>query len=221
MAGHGQIGDAWAENTLDQTFNWPVQGYSPHDFGSRRSAPAELPFRQYDPNYGGWWQRGRRLKNFRPNYYYTRPCDGKRRGTMGRLKDAMTSEGPDVFVTISGDKRTLMKDRPQRWQWTGWGLAPQRQRDRLFDRDWRPQDDMDFLGGSRAEGAYNFRNRKFEYPRLRDWQSDRLWTDAHWPEAAKRSARDPLSKRYLNGVQTTRVPWDSGWYPGGRPLWNM
>ncbi|KAK3070714.1 hypothetical protein LTR53_009967 [Teratosphaeriaceae sp. CCFEE 6253] len=218
MASYQWMNPPLAEQTQDRLFNDPWTGWSTWDIGHRRSAPAELPYREYDPRLGGWWQGERRLKNFRPDYYYTRPCDGKRRGTMGRLKDALTSEGPDVFITMSGDRRTLMKDRPQRWQWTGWGMNMAQQVAWMHDRDWRAQDGMDVLNGNPPPG-YNFRKRRYEAPKMKNWQNDRLWTDAHWQDGARRHARIPSSKRYLSGAQATRVPLNSGFYAGGRPLW--
>lgn len=64
-----------------------------------------------------------RHKSRKKLLYFIRPQDGhpnRRRGTLGRLTDALTGEGPDVFVT-STTRGRLMRDRPQRWQWSGHG----------------------------------------------------------------------------------------------------
>ncbi|TKA66248.1 hypothetical protein B0A55_09597 [Friedmanniomyces simplex] len=219
---------AEAEQTQDNHHTFPFLPW--RDLGGNpRSFPAELPFREYAPSARRWRQGSHVLRNFRPKYYYTRPCDGKRAGTVGRLKDALTGEGPDVFVTISGDKRTLMRDRPQRWQWSGWGSPWDEQNlaARAWDKDWREQDAMPLLGrhsnGDRHGGkAYNFRDRRFHSPRAWWWgspNSEALWRNAQWAEGARRSDRSPLSKEYFSGLQVIKVPFWSGWGPyqaGGR-----
>lgn len=211
-----------AEGFQDACYNWPFTQPT-WDLGPRRSAPREMPFREYDPQLGGWWQGNRKLHNFKPNYYFTRPHDGKRSGTWGRLKDVMTRQGPDVFVTISGDKRTLMRDRPQKRHWAGWGEAPWETFNRIeCDKDWRPQDEMPIMDIGRTrkrafEPFYNFRNRKFEHPRWKWAEKDGVWTDAHWDERHPRGA-PPLNKRDLAGAWESGVPWYAGAWAGGRPV---
>ncbi len=213
-----QAGGTVAEETQDRRYNFPNNRWFDQG-GTRRTFPAELPFREYDPFAHCWRQGPHRLRNFRPNLYFTRPCDGKRTGTLGRLKDALTGEGPDVFVTISGDKRTLMRDRPQKWQWAGWG-APDREAYR-YDKDWRQQDAMPLMGK-----MYNFRDRKFHRPKM--WwytnpNSDRVWTNAQWEDGARRSDMSPLNKELMSGLQMTKVPHWSGLGPrraGGRERWS-
>ncbi|TKA26142.1 hypothetical protein B0A50_04639 [Salinomyces thailandicus] len=218
------IRDSKPENQQDEE----ARGLYPTFFttGPRRSAPAELPFIQWRPEWGGGWYRGRRKlpsSTFTPKAYFTRPHDGKRSGGLGRFKDALTGEGPDVFVTVSGDKRTLMRDRPQRWQWSQWGLSWGEALSRRDDRDWREQDELPVLGmpwaggEARAGMGYNFRTRRFEAPRPRWETRDGVWTDAQWREGARRGDQLPLGKRDINGFWQSRVPWRSGRWAGGRP----
>ena len=205
-------------------------GFSPADIGlpdlgSRRTAPRELPYREYRKDFG-WWQGDRKLRNFKPNYYMTRPHDGKRSGTLGRLKDVVTGEGPDVFVTINGDKRTLMKDRPKSWQWNGWGPTGQELRNILTDKDFREQDliswDMPWTEGDRAKKPfYNFRNREYEYPKPSWLRPNGVWTNAQWAPGARHDSRTPLNKRDYFGLWWSRVPRDAEFYAGGRPHWNI
>ncbi|OQO01307.1 hypothetical protein B0A48_12860 [Cryoendolithus antarcticus] len=117
----GPWGAPIAENAQQASFNWN-RGYGPFvGAGLRRSAPAENGYTEYSPILRQWEQNGIKMpRNWRPKHYFTRPSDGKRPGFLGRLRDVAQSEGADVFITTSGDKRTLMRDRPQRcWIQTG------------------------------------------------------------------------------------------------------
>ncbi|KAF2718805.1 hypothetical protein K431DRAFT_305685 [Polychaeton citri CBS 116435] len=196
--------------------------------GPRRNAPRETPFIEWDSQQRGWYQGERRLlRSFKPNCYFTRPVDGKRRGAKGRLLDAVTGEGPDVFITISSDKRTKMRDRPQRWQWTGRELDADDVEDKMqFDPDFRLQDLENVRNASwcrrdRAPGAtwYNFRTRQYEAADQARWvgRPDRYWMDAQWRQKAKRSDQSPLNVQLGDGVWWSRVPISSGLWPGGRP----
>ncbi|RMY64569.1 hypothetical protein D0863_09735 [Hortaea werneckii] len=191
--------------------------------GHARDAPREYPYIEHNAQLGGWWQGPVRLRNFKPNLYFTRPHDGKRTGGFGRLKDALTGEGPDVFVTISGDKRTLMRDRPQKWQWSEWALTDEEQDERIeFDKDLRYQDLEPIIETPWAQRSgwhkYNFRTRKFEHPRW-SWLTDhdKVWRDATWAPGAKRRDMRPLNKRNIYGEWESRVPWQAGYWCGGRP----
>lgn len=221
-----------SEQTQDAWWNFPYGPLPNPSFdsgGTHRSNPAEPPFKEHDPVLGGWWQGDRRLKNFKPRHYFTRPSDGKRPGSIGRLKDALTGEGADVFITSSGDKRTLMRDRPQRWQWTkNPGLGYEKWLEHFGDKDWRPQDFMPIRDAPWTEGkhggkVYNFRHREFEQPR--PWwfwwpENDRVWVDARWSQGAKHASRSPLSKKLVSGAWQSRVPFDAGveypWHLRGR-----
>lgn len=216
----------YSEQYLEQRRNFPWNPL-PLDLGPRRSAPAELPFIEWDPNQQIWKQGDKVLPNFKPNKYWVRPHDGKRPGTLGRLKDALTGEGADLFITLSGDKRTLMRDRPQRWQWTGWGLSPTELEDkRMFDIDFREQDLSGAFEGKKTAAMrgmrplYDFRSRKYRSVEraMRDPWS--IMQNAHWPEGASRRNVMPLSWRDgMGNWMSPRVPWWSGAYPGGRPRW--
>jgi len=213
----------YTEQYQEQRRNFPWQ-IPPLDLGHRRSAPVELPFVEWNPIEQRWHQGPKNLPHFKPHKYWIRPHDGKRPGAMGRLKDVLTGEGADVFITLSGDKRTLMRDRPQRWMWTGWGLSPTEVEDRRrFDMDFREQDLEGAFEGRKTAGKrgmqplYDFRSRKYwTLGRvMRDPSS--IWQNAHWPEGASRQSQMPLSWRDGNGKWAHRVPVWAGWYPGGRP----
>lgn len=204
--------------------NFPWEWPPPLDLGHRRSAPAELPFVEWDPKRQVWHQGKKFLPHFKPNKYWVRPHDGKRPGALGRLKDALTGEGADLFITLSGDKRTLMRDRPQRWQWTGWGLSPTEVVDRrMFDMDFREQDLEGPFEGKKTAGKrgmrplYDFHTREFRTVgrAMRDPMS--IWSDAHWPEGVSRQSATPLSWRDGNGVWAHKIPTWARLYPGGRP----
>ena len=218
--------EPYGENFQDNIWNgfWNNPWWPYPAVGHRRGAPRELPFREQDPLTGLWHQGDKILPNFKPKHYFTRPHDGKRPGALGRLKDAFTHKGADVFITTSGDKRTLMRDRPQRWQWSGWGLSWDEVADKMrYDKDFRWQDlqtpyEPSWTTGKRlGKPFYNFRNRKFEHP-LKCWQHpDKVWSDARWPVGARHAGKKPLSYRDISGDWYSKVPWWAAAHPGGRP----
>jgi len=209
--------------------NWlRGRGYD-NNHGPRRRFPREQPFIEYDPINRGWYQSGTRMpSSFRPKYYWTRPCDGKRTGAWGRFKDAITGEGPDVFVTTSGDRRTLMRDRPQKWQWSGWPIDRARYWDWLCDPDHRLQDNMEARNASwthtssRIGAQYNFKTRRYEPPRM-FWQTggtgpnNPLWRDAQWRPNAKRSDQVPFNYQTPDEQWWSAVPAWTHQFAGGRP----
>ena len=214
------LGRPVGEHEQDVEYNRPYWFHGHH-----RAVPFELLYIEHDPEFGGWWQGGRKLRNFKPKKYWTRPQDGKRPGSWGRFKDALTGEGADVFVTLSGDKRTLMRDRPQRWQWTGAGLSPaEAQRMSEEDRDFRIQDleapyNTRFARQKRAtHPRYNFKSRIFEYPRPGWTNLDRFWSKAQWRPGAKHSSDNSLTKQDARAIWRMDVPWWADMYPGCRPL---
>jgi hypothetical protein len=225
------IDPAAAEHLQQNYWNQDKHGMNPwQDVGPRRRFPAEHPFIQYFPGYG-WHQGDRKLRHFKPKYYWTRPHDGKRPGAWGRLKDGLTGEGPDVFVTINGDKRTLMRDRPQKWQWSRWGRSPGEIDDqRRYDRDAIEAEFMDPFEptwtdkSSRAGAYYNFKNRRYETLQP-SWSgsmfgygaSNRVWRDAQWRPGAKRSDTNPYNYQTPDLQWWNRVPYNAGEFPGGRP----
>ena len=119
-----------------------------------------------------------------------------------------------------------MRDRPQRWQWTGWGLSPVEVADRrMFDMDFREQDLEGTFEGRKTAGKrgmrplYDFHSRKFRTVGrvMRDPWS--IMQNAHWPEGASRQNAMPLSWQDGVGNWSHRVPWLAGGYSGGRPRW--
>ncbi|KAK4547795.1 hypothetical protein LTR36_000753 [Oleoguttula mirabilis] len=207
-----------SRSVRDWERNWPDNGYA-------RSAPAEPPFVEYDYNSRGWYQGHNEMpRDFKSKKYWARPVDGKRKGAMGRLMDGLTGEGPDVFVVMNGDRRTLMRDMPHKPQWSRW---------KGFKWDpnynqWRWDKDithgetvhmkMPWTGARRGE-KYNFYTREYEGNRERqkNHMQGRIWTDAHWDDDARRNDMNPLSFRTSPETYSTRVsPW-AGLWAGGRP----
>lgn len=181
-----------------------------------------MPFVEWDPFLRVWRQGSNFKPNFKPKRYFTRPHDGKRPGWGGRVKDAFSGEGADVFVTTSGDKRTLMRDRPQRWQWSGWKPTLNEQIEMRRDKDFRWQDfqpviDTKFGRKRWEEPFYNYRNREFESFGEVWRHPEKVWTNVQWPQGAKHSNRQPWNYRDLNNDWWGRVPFEAGFWPGGRP----
>lgn len=223
---HDPISERYQANRFNgypATTGWPYYLPLDHDEGPRRSAPAEMPFKEHDPIFGGWWQGQRKLRDFRPNKYWARPVDGKRRGARGRLMDGLTGKGPDVFVVFNGDRRTLHRDMPHRAQWSGWnGLWDVNLGSESYDPDATAGEyfNFDMPWAKQDQNPYNFRTRKHNRLRISDFApgSNRVWSDAHWRPNARNSDQNPLTKRNALGQWGTQVPRWAGLYPGGRPV---
>ncbi|EMC93059.1 hypothetical protein BAUCODRAFT_27346 [Baudoinia panamericana UAMH 10762] len=220
--GYWPASPAFGETLQNVAWHSGGQAWGPN-VEPKRTFPVETPYITWLPDRKGWYQGRERLRNFTPNYYFTRPHDGKRPGFVGRLTDALKGEGGDVFVTSSGDKRTLLRDRPQRWEWGGWGLNPyELWEKRTFDRDWRPQDEMKavnhpFTAGRKSVPLYNFKSRQFESEqevRKHPWE---VWTNAQWPQRGERGGSAAWNVRDLNGQWWSRIHPSARIYPGARP----
>jgi len=200
----------------------------PHTSSAMANYPAELPYIDRDPYTKRWTQGGVPKRNsFKPRKYWARPVDGKRRGAMGRLKDALTWEGPDVFVVLNGDPHTFHRDRPHRAQWSGWDgpYWDPRWWDRALGEDPNMTWNQDRHGarpgpwGAHQPGVYNFRTRKYEKGEKlkRDMNKPaKVWMDAQWREGARDREKVPLSSQTVDGQWHSRVPMWSAAYPGGR-----
>ena len=204
-----------------QDLNWHWDAGTGAFGGNRRHAPSEMPYVEWDPMQRVWIQGEHIKRNFEPNRYFTRPHDGKRPGWSGRLKDALVGEGADVFITTSGDKRTLMRDRPQKWQWTN-NANPSDTIAILTDRDFRLQDlmhvrDHKFSTQRWSEPLYNFKNRQYQSLGRTYRNPGNMWPGAKWAPGAKRSAQSPWSHQDFFGQWWDRLPLNTGWWAGGRP----
>lgn len=211
----------------DDLVPWWMGGHYKPDRGHARSAPAEPSFIRWDPIRTGWYQGLERMpKGFRSTKYWARPCDGKRTGALGRLKDGLTGEGPDVYVVINGDRRTKMRDMPHMKQWSGWGgwKYDPNHGQWEFDKDWTIGETIHRQApwAKRENEKYNFYKREYQDPRERHKHhiENRLWTDAHWAQGAKNSDKTPLSYRLGPNQNVFNFRWWlSGSLPGGRPTW--
>ena len=183
-------------------------------------SPGEMPYTEWDPKLRAWCQGSRIRRNFEPNRYFTRPHDGKRAGWTGRFKDAIVGEGADVFITTSGDKRTLMRDRPQKWQWTT-NHDPAEVYRILTDPDFREQDklhviDHPFSTKRWGQPWYNFKNRKYQSVGRTLRNPGNMWPGANWPPGAKRRDQLPWSHQEIYNTWWDRVPFSVERWPGGR-----
>lgn len=137
-----------------------------------------LPRRSDHPRHG-------KPQNVKPTMYWVRPRDGRRPGAWGRVKDALTGQGPDVFVVINGDSRPRRRDCPSVGEWSGWRW------DRLtgneaFETPGSPHDrkvhvEVPWARRTRSE-KYNFWTRRFESQaeRMRTGSTGRLMDQALW-----------------------------------------
>ncbi|KAF2764668.1 hypothetical protein EJ03DRAFT_378430 [Teratosphaeria nubilosa] len=224
------------ENTQDNLRNnytwqnWDHPPWHPHhwslpDKGPRRSAPAESPYIDWSPQTG--WHRPtpqgpqKIPGGFKAKKFWARPSDGKRRGAMGRLKDVVTGEGPDVFVVLNADRRALGRDLPHRALWAGWGVDGDGggvDRDRTGAEGWWWE--APWVAGGRGR-RYNFCTRRYEgvEERKRSRKEGRLWADARWAPgvAVARGDMEPECVRGEKGEWVTRVPGWAGRFAGGRP----
>ncbi|KAM3421642.1 hypothetical protein BST61_g2027 [Cercospora zeina] len=217
----------FTENYQQNAFNgFP---YLP-EYGHARTAPAEEPFiihRSHGHSGRGWYQGGRKLNKLRSKKYWVRPVDDARHGTLGRLKDALTGEGPDVYVVANADKRTFHRDRPSRMHWSGWDKTGLKWAGANGDANWTaPAHDVDWyprttyhVPWARRDGrdqVYNFRTR--EYDRLTGANRWNFWSDAHYPRGKRGQHGIPATWRMWNGKWCSTVDPSAGSWPGGRPL---
>lgn len=200
------------------------------EFGHRRTAPREEPFIHHRANGiagqgPGWYQGGHKFPkgSFRSKKYWVRPIDGARHGALGRLKDALTGEGPDVFVVANGDRRTFMRDVPSRNHWSGWDKTGLRWvgdanwRGASEDMDWYPKTNYHAPWARREKDqVYNFRTR--EYDDLKGSNRLGFWSDAHYSQGQRGKYSIPTAWRMWDGKWHTTVDPSAGRWPGGRPL---
>lgn len=141
-------------------------------------------------------QPRRRSIKKRKKLYFIRPHDGHpehRRETLGRLKDAFTGEGPDVFVTSTTRER-LMRDRPHRWHWSGYDPDEEEIFAKIVEPGfaWSELEcvrEMPWAGRWPKEG-YDFRTRRYGVP------DKDCWTDARWSAGARKGS---WPERYRDG----------------------
>ncbi|WPG99243.1 Hypothetical protein R9X50_00205400 [Acrodontium crateriforme] len=207
-----------------QTYDMKDGEPSPPDRGHKRSAYNEPSFINFDPNIGRWTNGIHVLgRDFKPKKYWARPVDGRRRGTFGRLMDGLTGEGPDVFVVLNGDRRTLHRDMPHRAQWSRWGGAKWdvNHNSDLWDPDHTLGEKVHFKKpwSDRNRQWYNFKTRKYDGAQktIQNHMSNNLWTDAHWAPGAKGKNNFPTEIRDGFGQRAGFLPPGVGMFPGGRP----
>lgn len=121
--------------------------------------------------------------------YFIRPHDAHphhRKGTFGRIADALTGEGPDVFVTGTTNPARLHRDRPQRWQWTNRSPANGEILTTIVEPgfEWRDlKQPMEAPWARRGGGdGYDFRTRRY------GGGGRGMWTDARWSPDARRGS---------------------------------
>lgn len=127
---------------------------------------ADLVEREACPGFPSRPKRPRRRKPSRAKgtMYWIRPRDGKRPGAWGGIKDALSGQGPDVFV-VGGDSRPWRRDCPSVGNWSGWKLdyleedSDGEAWETLHDR--KVHFEMPWAKRNRGQ-KYNFWEREFE-----------------------------------------------------------
>lgn len=162
-----------------------------------RSRPA-----QYRRELGvsrGWYQDGRKLYNVKPSKAFIWPKDGKRGGTWGRVKDILSGQGPDIFVTFGAKKSDCVFNRPTRAQWAGhvplddFGLI------KGFDHEKFAPWTVKGPRGRVPRLCYDFRTRKYVV------ENPSMWTDAIWQ-------LEPCKNRRDNPYPEAVRDWSGEWY---------
>lgn len=142
---------------------------------------------------GTGWVRGNvRVHGVKPRYAFIWPKDGRRDSKGGRLKDILQGRGPDVFISIKGEKGPWKG--PTRARWSRWADLSTIDYDDALTPPW----------WARRYGRYDFRTRRYKQP------DAHTWSDARWREGAR--DKFPLAYRCRHG----------GWYqlwevPLGQP----
>ncbi|KJY00572.1 unnamed protein product [Zymoseptoria tritici ST99CH_1A5] len=221
--------EAYAEEYQTNAYNgFPFMP----EFGHRRHAPREEPFIRHNAHGRsgpGWYQGNHKIPKFKSKKYFVRPVDGARRGTMGRMKDAFTGQGADVFVVANGDRRTLHREMPGRERWTNWastGMQWPREaaggwtKGAFEDMDWYPPGNLKSMPWAKREdgNVYNFRTRQYEDFDLGHRKD--FWADAHWPRGERGKRSIPSCWRTWDGKWLSTVSPSAGKHVGGRPLVN-
>ena len=132
----------------------------------------------------GWYQGGHRRHRVKPHYHFVWPKDGKRNGTLGRFKDILKNQGPDIHVTVGADKNEHMFHRPRKSRWASWTHLDDRGPDGslpapFWVQPFRP-----------SAKSYDFLTRKYQK------RSAYSLSDALWPPGA--GDRYPFPQAYRN-----------------------
>jgi len=168
----------------------------------RHDGPAKY-LRGYNSPPNGWYQDGRKLRNVKSSKAFIWPKDGRNGSKLGRLKDILKGEGPDIFVTCAADARDFVAKRPTRSQWSKHvylddenSIPPE-----LGFRasKFAPWTEGGMLSGGRSrKEAYDFRTRKYMK------RHPGMWTDAIWqPEPYK----DREYNTFPEALRTMRGNW--------------
>jgi hypothetical protein len=136
----------------------------------------------------GWYQDGRKLRGVKSSKAFIWPKDGRHGSKLGRLRDIIKGEGPDIFVTCATDAKDFVDKRPSRSQWSKHvGLDGLPQEHGFRASKFAPWTEGGMLSGGRSRKmAYDFRTRKYvkRYPGM--------WSDAVWQP-------EPYKNREYNG----------------------
>ncbi|KAL9094663.1 MAG: hypothetical protein Q9165_002932 [Trypethelium subeluteriae] len=125
------------------------------------------------------------VHNIKPKYEWVWPKDGKRGSKFGRMADILERKGPGIFIAAHGDKRDKQWNRPSRDEWSNWNyLDP-----------WFPSPNFFNLTNFHQNPykAYDFRQRRYKYPKFNHW------TDVRWRPGAREKDKNPRAKRDVFG----------------------
>ncbi|KAI9723100.1 MAG: hypothetical protein M1828_004348 [Chrysothrix sp. TS-e1954] len=130
----------------------------------------------------GWIdERGRFNKPPKRNYAWIWPND-RNRGAWGRFADILSNKGPDMFIAMNPNRKAGASDGPSRKRWTNWPG------EEIDDRQ-RALDAANFKGGfgpasfRKPLQKYDFRTRRYRYPRIHDWTDVENYPNSNKPSA--------------------------------------
>ena len=206
---------AFIEHDAHHTFRGHSSTRPDAEFARTRSADPFLDDRNGHYEYCRH-AHGKKNREPSPKKYWARPADGKRRGTLGRLLDVLTGEGPDVFIVLTKSRGTLQEDLPRRAQWSRWEALSydddHHGRCRGEERGYARSEPSQFeRSGAKQRGKYNFQTRKYEEDAhiARNRMHDGCWTDTRWPDGARRGDMNPQSFRDGRGQWWTEASRDA------------
>ncbi|CAG5143680.1 uncharacterized protein ALTATR162_LOCUS1397 [Alternaria atra] len=149
----------------------------------------------------GWYQDNRKLRHPKTFKAFVWPKDGRNGSKLGRMKDILKGEGPDIFVGCAADARDFMAKRPSRSQWSKHVHLDEGPFKLAFNpTKFAPWTEGGILSDGRSRDmAYDFRTRKHV-----KWHAG-MWSDAVWQP-------DPYTNRKWNIFPEALRTAHGGWW---------
>ncbi|KAF1837281.1 hypothetical protein BDW02DRAFT_157604 [Decorospora gaudefroyi] len=151
------------------------------------------------PEWRGWYQDGRKLRNVKASKAFIWPKDGRNGSTWGRMKDVLQNKGPDIYVAFGARKTDCVSNRPPRSQWAGHPNLDDRGKIFTFNSQKFAPWTNSGIGGRPYGQCYDFRTRKYGR------QTASMWTDAIWQQ-------EPYKNRKWNNFPEAVRTLDGTWY---------